>query len=52
MANGRRVSPAVKFNGKNVSTSLAYYLKSMTYEDPASGESDTISIELHNIGMR
>lgn len=52
MANGRRVSPAVKFNGKNVSTSLAYYLKSMTYEDPASGESDTISIDLHNIGMR
>lgn len=52
MANGRRVSPAVKFNGKNVSASLAYYLKSMTYEDPASGESDTISIELHNIGMR
>ena len=45
MANGRRVSPAVKFNGKNVSVSLATFLRRISYEDPAEGESDTVSIE-------
>lgn len=52
MANGRRVSPAVKFNGKNVSVSLATFLRRISYEDPAEGESDTVSIELHNIGQK
>lgn len=48
----RRASPRVKFNGKNVTVDLAAYLKLIEYDDPAEGESDTVSIELHNIGMR
>lgn len=52
MANGRRAVPSLKFNGKNVDTSLAPYLKSVTYTDVACGDSDTVSISLQNIDMK
>ena len=52
MANtGRKAVPEIKFNGKNVSTTLAHYIESFSYTDVASGESDSIDISLHNIGM-
>lgn len=49
MSRARRAAAALKFNGKNVDTSLKDYLESVTYEDVASGSSDTLSIKLHNI---
>lgn len=52
MPYGRRASLRVKFEGKNVSGNIGYYLKSASYEDPADGDSDTLSLGLHNIGMR
>lgn len=52
MANtGRKAVPTVKFNGQNVSTTLSNFLESFSYTDVASGESDSIDISLHNIGM-
>ncbi len=45
----RKAAAALKFNGKNVDTSLKDYLESVAYEDVASGSSDTLSIKLHNI---
>lgn len=44
----RRVHPTVHYNGKNISTSVEKYLESFQYTDPASGESDSISITLGN----
>ena len=45
----RKATTTLKFNGKNVDTSLKDYLESVSYEDVASGSSDTLSIKLHNI---
>lgn len=52
MSNARKAVPSLSFNGKNVSTKLAEYLKSISYEDVASGSSDTISLKLQNIDMK
>lgn len=52
MSNARKAVPSLSFNGKNVSTKLAEYLKSVSYEDVASGSSDTISLKLQNIDMK
>lgn len=49
MSRARKVEAALRFNGKNVDTSLKDYLESVTYEDVASGSSDTLSVKLHNI---
>ncbi len=49
MSKPRKATTTLKFNGKNVDTSLKDYLESVTYEDIASGSSDTLSIKLHNI---
>lgn len=49
MSKPRKAVTTLKFNGKNVDTSLKDYLESVTYEDIASGSSDTLSIKLHNI---
>lgn len=49
MSKPRKVTTTLKFNGKNVDTSLKDYLESVSYEDIASGSSDTLSIKLHNI---
>ena len=52
MSNARKAVPSLSFNGKNVNTSLADYLKSVSYEDVASGNSDAISITLQNIDQK
>lgn len=44
----RRAAPTVSYNGKNISTTVDKYLESFQYTDPASGESDSISITLGN----
>ena len=49
MSKPRKATTTLKFNGKNVDTSLKDYLESVSYEDVASGSSDTLSIKLHNI---
>lgn len=49
MSKPRKATTTLKFNGKNVDTSLKDYLESISYEDVASGSSDTLSIKLHNI---
>lgn len=49
MSKARKATTTLKFNGKNVDTSLKGYLESVSYEDVASGSSDTLSINLHNI---
>lgn len=47
--NPRRAVIGINYNGKNVETSLAPYLETFSYVDVASGEGDTISIQLDNI---
>lgn len=49
MSGARKAVATLKFNGKNVDTSLKDYLESVSYEDIASGSSDTLAINLHNI---
>ena len=52
MSRPRSVSTNLSFNGKRVNTSLADYLKSVSYTDVASGSSDSLEIVLHNITMK
>lgn len=52
MSNPRKAVPSLSFNGKNVTTKLKEYLESVSYTDVASGDSDSIDISLHNIGMK
>lgn len=52
MSNARRAVPSLKFNGKNVTTKLADYLESISYEDVASGGSDVLTIQLQNIDFK
>ena len=49
--SARRLIPRLKYNGKNVTESLGGYLESISYTDVARGESDHITIRVHNIGM-
>lgn len=51
MSEARRAKPSLTFNGKNVTTKLADYLESLSYTDVASGTSDSLSLDLHNIGQ-
>ena len=46
--NTRRAYPTIFYNGKNISTTVDKYLESFQYTDPASGESDSISLTLGN----
>ena len=46
--NTRRAYPTIFYNGKNISTTVDKYLESFRYTDPASGESDSISLTLGN----
>jgi len=48
----RQAKASLNFNGKNVDTTLAQYLQSVTYKDVAAGSSDEIKIELQNIDMK
>lgn len=52
MENARRALPSVKFNGKNVNTSLGPYLKSIEYTDVACGSSDSLTLNLQNVDMK
>ena len=52
MSNPRKAVPSLSFNGKNVTTKLKEFLESVSYTDVASGDSDSIDISLHNIGMK
>lgn len=49
MSEARRVKPSISINGKNVTAKLMEYLEGLTYTDVASGSSDSITIDLHNI---
>lgn len=51
MADARRAVPSLSFNGKSVNTTLKDYIKSVSFTDVASGESDSISLVLQNIEM-
>ena len=42
MSKPRKAVTTLKFNGKNVDTSLKDYLESVTYEDIASGSKESI----------
>ena len=46
--NTRKAYPTIFYNGKNISTTVDKYLESFQYTDPASGESDSISLTLGN----
>jgi phage protein D len=48
VSRARIAKPSLTFNGKNVDESLKPYLTSVTYVDPAEGESDSITVELMN----
>lgn len=52
MSNARRAVPSLQFNGQNVTTKLAPYLESVSYEDVASGGSDVLTIQLQNIDLK
>ena len=52
MSNARKAVPGLAFNGQNVSEKLAGYLESVSYEDVASGNSDSIDITLQNVDMK
>ena len=49
MSSARRAKASLNFNGSNVDTALADYLRKVTYTDVASGSSDSLDIELQNI---
>lgn len=51
-SNARRAETDLHFNGKSVNTSLAPYLESFSYDDPATGASDTIAITIFNEEMK
>ena len=48
MADARRAYPTVFYNGTNITSAVANYLEAFQYTDPASGESDSLSITLGN----
>jgi phage protein D len=52
MSDPRKVSVSIQYNGKNITAKLAEFLSKFSYTDVASGESDSISINLHNIDKR
>ena len=52
MAEARRADPDISFNGKSAKKSLEKILEKVEYTDPASGNSDTISIQVYNVDMK
>lgn len=48
MTQTRHAYPSVIYNGKNISEYVDKYLESFQYTDPASGESDSLSLTLGN----
>lgn len=51
MAEARRVSTEISFNGKRVDAVLAGHLENVSYEDIAKDACDTLDIEVENIQM-
>ncbi|MCD8364781.1 MAG: hypothetical protein LUC83_03010 [Clostridiales bacterium] len=49
LADPRKASASLRFNGKNVTQTIKPYLESVTYTDVASGDSDQLDINLQNI---
>lgn len=52
MSKARRAVPDLRFNGKNANASLENYLQSFSYDDVASGSSDTIALTVYNGDMK
>lgn len=50
MQNARRAEVEITYEGKNITTPIDQYLESFSYTDIASGESDRVQIDLHDIG--
>lgn len=44
----RRAAPSLIYNGADISKSIEQYLESFDYSDPASGESDSLSVTVGN----
>lgn len=49
MERARRAEIEISYQGKDITTPINEYLENFSYEDIASGESDRISISLHDI---
>ncbi len=49
MQDARRAEVEITYEGKNITTPVDQYLESFTYTDIASGESDRIQMDLHDI---
>ena len=43
----RKATASVSYNGKRIDTKLAEYLQSFSYTDVASGESDSLSLNIN-----
>ena len=52
MPEPRETLLSVNYNGRNLNSKINKYIESYTYTDVASGESDSISVSLHNIDMK
>lgn len=52
MNKARRVVPQFEINGKKADPELDEFLESVSYEDVASGSSDTLSVKLRNDNMK
>lgn len=52
MKTARKATTSLKFNGKNVDTSLKDFLEELEYTDVASGSSDSIKVTLQNVDMK
>lgn len=44
----RKATASVSYNGKRIDTKLAEYLQSFSYTDVASGESDSLSLNIND----
>ena len=52
MPEPRKTLLRVNYNGRKLNSKINDYVESYTYTDVASGESDSISVSLHNIDMK
>lgn len=52
MSKPRKANVSIQYNGKDVSTKLSDFLKTFSYTDVASGESDSMTVDLSNIDKR
>lgn len=52
MATARKTRLLVKYNGKNLPRKLKKYIEEFTYNDVASGESDSVDFTLNNRDLR